>query len=129
MSDYGIQIFKFTFSGASITPSHVNVYTMDDNHVISCVFHEIGSQMPGVKWDPATQTANKYDLADGSYNAPGKMQTSTLTISNSQLVTLKGSGRAHTFTCKITVANTDIMATQTIHVFTPSKIIYHKLVA
>ena len=108
-------------SAASIKPMITNVYTTDDTHVISCLFDDTLEEVTGVTWSPATQTPGKYSLADGTYDIRGRRQISTLTISQAELVELKASGRTHSFTCKITVAKMDITATQTIHLFTPSK--------
>ena len=54
----------------------------------------------------------------------GTTQTSTLSLSSSQLEKLKtagGGNRAHTFTCRIAVGdlNTAVTATQTINIYTP----------
>ena len=102
----------------------VDVYTVE-NHMISCTFDDIPSQMSGVQWNPLNQPGgpiNSYTKADGAHS--GTSQTSTLTISSGRLSSLKGSSRSHTFTCRINVgkSNTPITATQTISIYTPSEI-------
>ena len=84
---------------------------------------DIPEQITGVTWDPATETANEYTLADGSISS--NSQTSTLTITAAKLATLflQSSG-VHTFTCSYTVGsvNQAVTATQTITILNPSKI-------
>ena len=95
-----------------------------EQHVISCVLSDILQKMTGVTWSPATETANEYNLADGSFSS--NSQTSTLTISPSKLLTLDGeSSGIHTFTCSFTVGtqSTAVTATQTITIFNPSNAI------
>ncbi|KAL5252519.1 hypothetical protein ACHWQZ_G015335 [Mnemiopsis leidyi] len=112
-----ITIFNPT---ASITPPTANVFATEE-HVISCVLGDIPEQISGVTWSPATETATKYALVDGSISS--NSQTSKLTISASQLVTLDGeSSGIHTFTCSFSVGSktTAITATQTITIFNPT---------
>ena len=95
-----------------------------EQHVISCVLSDILQKMTGVTWSPATETANEYNLADGSFSS--NSQTSTLTITASKLLTLDGeSSGIHTFTCSFTVGtqSTAVTATQTITIFNPSNAI------
>ena len=107
-------------SAASITQTTANVF-VTEQHVISCVLSDIPGKMTGVTWSPATETANEYNLADGSFSS--NSQTSTLTITASKLLTLDGeSSGIHTFTCSFTVGtqSTAVTATQTITIFNPS---------
>ena len=111
-----------TFSAASITPPTANVFATEE-HVISCVLGDIPEQISGVTWSPATETATKYALVDGSISS--NSQTSKLTITASQLLTLDGeSSGIHTFTCSFSVGSkaTAITATQTITIFNPSNL-------
>ena len=107
---------------AKISAIMKNVYAMD-THVISCVLSDLPSKYTGVKWSPATQLSNSYNLVDGNHQ--GTTQTSTLTISSYQLqvIMLKSESRIETFTCKIMVgtSNTPVMATQQITIFNPSE--------
>ena len=110
-------------SAASITQTTANVF-VTEQHVISCDLSDIPQKMTGVTWSPATETANEYNLADGSFSS--NSQTSTLTITASKLLALDGqSNGIHTFTCSFTVGtqSTAVTATQTITIFNPSNAI------
>ena len=106
------------FTAATITPATMNVYTFDE-HTISCNLKDIPNKM-GVNWSPTNGPINSYYSNDGSL--VDLAQTSTLRITSSRLRALKGSSRTHTFTCKITVGNSNsaITATQTVTLFTPT---------
>ncbi|KAL5271415.1 hypothetical protein ACHWQZ_G001903 [Mnemiopsis leidyi] len=111
---------EFCIGAATITPATANVF-VTEQHVISCVLSDIPGKMTGVTWSPATETANEYNLADGSFSS--NSQTSTLTISPSKLLTLDGeSSGIHTFTCSFTVGtqSTAVTATQIITIFNPT---------
>ena len=92
-----------------------------DDHIITCVLDDIPGQMTGVLWTPAVETDNEYFLNDGTYI--GNKQESTLTITAAKLASLHLSSAAQTFTCKITIgdSDTEVTATQTITIFNPSK--------
>ena len=109
-------------SAATISPSTKNVFAFE-NHVISCVFDDIPTQITGVTWSPATETADQYTLADGSESS--NSQTSTLLIYAEKLDSLDG---VHTFTCSYAFGATNfaVTATQTITIFNPSNVIFQK---
>ena len=107
-------------SAASITPTTENVLAVDD-HVITCVLNDIPDQIAGVLWTPAVETDKEYSLDDGTFSA--NKQESTLTITASKLASLHLSSATQTFTCKITIgdSDTEVTATQKIAIFNPSK--------
>ena len=109
-------------SAASITPTMMNVFAVDD-HVITCVLDDIPGQITGVLWTPAVETKNEYFLDVGTFS--GNKQESTLTITAAKLASLHLSSATQTFTCKITigVSDTEVTVTQTITIciFNPSK--------
>ena len=97
-----------------------------DSHSISCVLSDIPSQMT-VTWTTATAEA-ALTLAPKDGTIQGTTQTSTLSLSSSQLVKLKaagGSNRVHTFTCKIVVgvAKKEVTASQSVSIYTPGEFI------
>ena len=108
------------FSAATITPTTMDVFAVDD-HVITCVLDDIPGQITSVLWTPAVDTDNEYSLEDGTFSA--NKQESTLTITASKLASLHLSSDTQTFTCKITIgdSDTEVTATQTITIFYPSK--------
>ena len=93
-----------------------------DDHVITCVLNDIPGQITGVLWAPAVETDNEYSLNDGTFS--GNKQESTLTITAAKLLSLHSSSATRTFTCKITIgdSDTEVTATQTIAIFNPSKL-------
>ena len=109
------------FSAASIAPTTMNVFAVDD-HVITCVLDDIPGQITGVLWTPAVETDNEYSLDDGAFS--GNKQESTLTITAAKLASLHLSSATQTFTCKITIgdSDTEVTATQTIAIFNPSNV-------
>ena len=116
---------KIFISAVSIATSTATVYSMD-SHSIDCVISDIPSQITGVVWTTAT-SASSLGLAPQDGTITGTSQTSTLSLSSTQLGKLKiagGSNPAHVFTCKITVgtSNQDVTATQTVSIYTPGEI-------
>ena len=107
-------------SAATITPTTENVFAVDD-HVITCVLNDIPGQITGVLWNPAIETDDEYSLVDGTFS--GNKQKSTLTITAAKLASLHLSSATQTFTCKITIgdSDTEVTATQTITIFNPSE--------
>jgi hypothetical protein len=91
-----------------------------ESHQIDCVLKDIPSQLVGVQWTTKSNTANVYSPQDGTIK--GTSQTSTLSLSSTQLVNLKKVGDVSVFTCKIFVGDlkTAVAATQSITVYTPS---------
>ena len=91
-----------------------------DDHVITCVLDDIPGQITGVLWTPAVETENEYSLVDGTLS--GNKQESTLTITAAKLTSLHLSSATQTFTCKITIddSDTEVTATQTLTIFNPS---------
>ena len=110
------------FSGAIIEPATTNVYTVED-HIITCKLTDVPAQIYGVTWTTEARESNGYVVTDGTFNPDTKSQVSTLSISSVKLVELRRSGVAHSFTCKITVgdSNTEVKDIQTITIFNPSK--------
>ena len=106
-------------SAATITPTTDDVFAVDD-HVITCVLDDIPGQITGVLWTPAVETENEYSLDDGKFS--GNKQESTLTITAAKLASFHLSSATQTFTCKITVGDSDtqVTATQTFTIFNPS---------
>ena len=122
MAHQNLTLVTKIISAASITPPTSNVFD-SENHVISCVLGDIPEQITGVTWDPATETSGEYNLLDGSESS--NSQTSTLTITAAKLQSLDElSSGVHTFTCSFTVGTTNVAvtATQTITIFSPSKL-------
>ena len=97
----------------------MNVFAVDD-HIITCALNDIPGQITGVLWTPAVETDNEYSLNDGTFS--GNKQESTLTITAAKLASLHLSSATQTFTCKITIgdSDTEVTATQTITIFNPS---------
>ena len=98
--------------------------------MITCVLSDIPSQISNVAWSTTTNAAN-LGLNPGDGVIQGTTQSSTLSLSSAQLVKLKvagGSNPAHVFTCKIMVgvAKKEVTATQTINIYTPSKLFLFK---
>ena len=81
---------------------------------------DIPGQITGVLWTPAVETDNEYSLDDGTFS--GNKQESTLTITAPKLASLHLSSATQTFTCKITIGDSDtkVTATQKITIFNPS---------
>ena len=92
-----------------------------DDHIITCVLDDIPGQITGVLWTPAVETDNEYSLDDGTFS--GNKQESRLNITAAKLASLHLSSATQTFTCKITIgdSDTEVNATQTITIFNPSK--------
>jgi hypothetical protein len=107
----------------TIAPAKEDVYAMEE-HVISCTISDIPSLISGVLWTDANND-DGYKPDDGRYNSNSKSQISSLKLSVNDLANLKGSAASHIFTCKISVgsSNTEVIATQTITIFSPSKLI------
>ena len=107
------------FSAATIAQTTEDVFVVDD-HVITCVLEDIPGQITGVLWTPAVEKENEYSLDDGTFSA--NRQESTLTITAAKLASLHLSSATQTFTCKITIgdSDTEITAIQTITIFNPS---------
>ena len=99
----------------------MNVFAVDD-HVITCVLDDIPGQITGVLWTPAVETEYEYILDDGTFS--GNRQESTLTITAAKLTSLHLSSATQTFTCKITIgdSDTEVTATLTITIFNPSNV-------
>ena len=97
----------------------MDVFAVDD-HIITCVLDDIPGQITGVLWTPAVETDKEYSLDDGTFS--GNEQKSTLTITAAKLASLHLSSATQTFTCKITIgdSDTEVTATQTITIFNPS---------
>ena len=106
-------------SVAAIVPQTDNVYSTD-SHKISCVLSDIPSQVSVVKWVTDSNTANVYSAEDGTI--VGTSQTSSLSLSSTQLTNLKRNGDITTFTCTIFVGDQKkaVSATQALTLFTPS---------
>ena len=115
-------------SVVTITPSTEDVFAVDD-HVITCVLEDIPGQITGVLWTPAVETDKEYSfLDDGTFS--GNKQKSTLTITATKLASLHLSSATQTFTCKITIgdSDTEVTATQTVTIFNPSNFLISFLV-
>ena len=93
-----------------------------DTHSISCVLSDIPAQVTGVQWTTSSNTPNVYTPQDGTIS--GTSQTSTLSLSSSQLENLKMAGDTSSFTCKILVGiqDTAVSASQTVNLFNPGKL-------
>ena len=99
-----------------------------EDHTITCVLEDIPGQITGVLWTPAVEKDDEYSLNDGTFS--GNRQESTLTITAAKLASLHLSSATQTFTCKITIgdSDTDVTATQTINIFNPSNYLISFLV-
>ena len=89
--------------------------------MITCSLTDIPAQI-SVTWDPYTSTVADFKKDDGTHS--GTSQTATLTISAAKLLALHGAGSASVdFKCKIQVgtAPTDVTATQTVSIYSPSE--------
>ena len=102
-----------------------NVYAVED-HAINCYLSDIPAQIDDVIWSPPTMVTDGYSLEDWNFDPETKSQVSTLIVSASQLLELKGYAKSHVFACKITVASNDwpVSAVQTITIFNPSKNVF-----
>ena len=100
----------------------MNVYTVED-HIVTCKLTDVPAQIYGVSWTSEARKTNGYAVEDGTFDPDTKSQVSTLSISSDKLVELRRSGATHSFTCKITVgdSNTEVKDIQTITIFNPSK--------
>jgi hypothetical protein len=109
------------FSAAKIEPSNDMVYSMD-SHSIKCVLTDIPIQIKNVAWNTDRSVAN-LGLAPEDGLIKGTTQTSTLSLSSTQLVKLKEAGPDHKFTCKITVgvSKVEVAATQAVKIYTPGE--------
>ena len=106
---------------ATITPDTENLYTMKNDHVITCTLAHLREAAVGVSWTTNTKTSNIYSPQDGTHSSTTFEQQSTLALSSAQLTALKAVSNTVTFTCQVTVGKTSISATQTINLFTPSE--------
>ena len=93
-----------------------------DDHIITCVLNDMPGQITGVLWTPGVETVNEYSLDDGTFSE--NKQESTLTITAAKLASLHISSASQTFTCKITIgdSDTEVTATQTFNIFNPSNV-------
>ena len=112
---------SLTLSVATITPDTENLYTMKNDHVITCALAHLREPAVGVSWTTNTKTNNVYSPQDGTHSSTTFEQKSTLALSSVQLTALKAVSNTVTFTCQVTVGETSISATQTINLFTPSE--------
>ena len=109
------------FSAVQITPPAISVTTMS-THTISCVLSNIQSQVE-VEWVTGTKVE---DLGLNPETGAFKdgSQTSTLTLTSDQLTALKVTGGynpTHIFTCKTTIGEKKVEATQTINIHSSGK--------
>ena len=93
------------------------------NRSISKLYKIISNQLSlyKVKWINETPNLGTLDSTD-KYPSAKVTQTSELTLSSAQLVTLHGVKPAHVFTCTIDIGEGEeyfITAAQTVNVFTP----------
>ena len=88
---------------------------------MSCVLSDLPAQVSGVQWTTNSNTGNVYSPQDGTI--AGTSQTSTLSLSSTQLANLKMAGDSSSFTCKIFVGkqNTPVSASQTITLYKPGE--------
>ena len=100
----------------------IDVYTVDP-YILNCVFTEVIKQV-NVSWIISTEVENFgfISIEQGAYE--DHSQTSTMTLTSSQLIKLKSAGesdKTHVFTCKITVGDTptEYTTTQKAKIYTP----------
>ena len=107
-----------------MTTTTVDLYTMDDDHVITCAIAHIREKIVGVSWTTDSKTDNIYSPEDGTFSESAFTQNSEMALSSTQLTALKDVADTVTFTCTIIVGDNKkkVSATQTINLFTPSKI-------
>ena len=103
-----------------------NVYTTQ-SHTISCVLNNIPNQTK-VEWTTDTMAENLRLISESESYKDGS-QTSTLTLTEAQLLALKVAASynlVHKFTCKTTVgvANIEVKTTQTIKIHSSGKYSY-----
>ena len=106
------------FIVADIEPATATLYTMASSHKMSCVLQHIREKAVGVSWTTDTKTSNIYSPEDGTHAANTFKQTSTLTLSSSQLTALKAVSDTVTFTCQVN----HLSAKQVINLHTPGNL-------
>ena len=91
-----------------------------DAHEIKCVLADVPKQFT-VDWSTTAWTTAMGTMSVDQGSQAGTSQTSTLTLSGTQLAALKAIGSNHVFTCKILVGNVQmrVTATQTTTIYTP----------
>ena len=107
-----------------MTPATKDIYTLDP-HTLKCTFTEVISQVT-VTWVMGTSVTSFgfLNVKQGTY--ANHAQTSSLTLSSSQVAKLKtagGNDPTHKITCKISVGDTptDYTATHTAKIYKPGE--------
>jgi hypothetical protein len=93
-------------------------------HKITCDLSDVPEQFE-VKWSAPTQASDLGTLNVDQGTHSGTTQKSVLTLTSEQMVQLKAVGLSHQFTCKIEVGSIKHpeMASQTLTIFTPGKLV------